>query len=495
MTVVGLWIIGVIWFLFRNDAFTTEKSDVKLLRKVKPRQTGVTKLVLFPNRDCQGNPLLEIIDEGLKTPYDLCKYDVKSAQLISDHNIRIVDVYRSCGSVDQHHYESSIYPLDGCVNIYHYPKLGSIKFSDSDLYETQISTKTLKDQATELDRSYSKPTKARIIFSCESSEYFGYQVWANYFGFLSSSQKSATWTRLLTATRTDDLTNHLPGLATFQAKRHMYSKRYSPINKADVIQKWYASSDAPQEEVILVIDPDNWLLKDVSPWTDRVKKGKALGEAAYYHGSKTAQKLWKELCEKNCERNIDLVGVPYVVHREDLREIAPLWKHYSLKIKESLEKDRPGKDEFDKKYKGLDVNWAAEMFGYNMASAHAGVVHEVIHRMQVRDVASTRSFEKLKDVAMIHMGRAWFPKDSPIAKRYAHTEGKSFSRYGQQVWCKCNYTASTIIPWPVPAGSDFQSTKTLEILHGAMERFGKVPDNYEYRRNRDLKHEYGWKMP
>ena len=51
-----------------------------------------------------------------------------------------------------------------------------------------------------------------------------------------------------------------------------------------MIEKWYASADKPQEEIILVIDPDNWLVKDVSPWVDKVSKGHALGEAAYYHG-------------------------------------------------------------------------------------------------------------------------------------------------------------------------------------------------------------------
>lgn len=59
---------------------------------------------------------------------------------------------------------------------------------------------------------------------------------------------------------------------------------------------------------------------------------KKVGQVAYYYGSRTAQKLWKELCEKNCDREMDLVGVPYIVHRDDLREIAPLWRYYVLKV-------------------------------------------------------------------------------------------------------------------------------------------------------------------
>jgi len=372
------------------------------------------------------------------------------------------------------------------VNVYNYPKVAGVRFTNSDLNNRQISDSVLEKQWLAQDHHPNLPPsgapKVRIVFSCESSEYFGYQVWANYYGYLSSGQQSASWTRLLTAQKRDDLADHLPGLATFQSRRHLYSRRYSPINKADVIQKWMASADRPKEEIILVIDPDNWLVKDVSKWVNQVSRYNALGEAAYYHGSKTAQKLWKELCLKNCNLNLDLVGVPYVVHRDDLEVIAPLWKMYSLKIKEALEHSNPDREEFDKKYKGLDVNWAAEMFGYNMAAAHAGVKHEVIRRMQVRDVDGERRKSALKDVAMIHMGRAWFPKDYAPAQQWAHTEGKSFRRYGTQVWCKCNHTASVIMPWPVPENADFQSTKTLEALHYSNERFGPVPINLEFRK-------------
>lgn len=129
-----------------------------------------------------------------------------------------------------------------------------------------------------------------------------------------------------------------------------------------------------------------------------------------------------------------------------------------------------------------------------MAAAHVGVKHEVVHKMQVRDVAGTRSFKELKDVAMIHMGRAWFPHSAPSAQIWAHTEGKSFKHFGQQVWCKCNFTASKIIPWPVPEGTDFQSTKTLELLHNSIERFGPIPDNQRFRKNIKLQTEYHWRL-
>ena len=85
-------------------------------------------------------------------------------------------------------------------------------------------------------------------------------------------------------------------------------------------------------------------------------------------------------------------------------------------------------------------------------------------------------------VPMLHMGRAWFPKSYPPSKRWAHTEGRSFSGYGQQVWCKCNFTASYIVPWPVPPDADWMSWVTLDTLHGALERFGPIPKNPRFRK-------------
>lgn len=398
----------------------------------------------------------------------------------------------------------SAFPLDGCVHLYDYPRPNTIKmYARAKLLEQkQISDESLlnlrrslvSDPVSELK---SKPAKYRVVFSCESSEYFGYQVWANRLAFAQSQKgQDATWTRLLTCHRPDDIAQD-PRFPTFTVPRSAYAPRYSPINKPDVITKWYASADAPKEEVIVVIDPDSWLLKSLwEKHVSRVREGYALGQAAYYTGSRTAQRLWKELCEENCDKDMDLVGVPYVVHRDDMAKIAPLWKYYVLKIKYRLESSYPGSKEFAERYRSLDVNWASEMYGYNMAAAHLGIKHEIVRDLQVRDVDGERTFEQCKDRVSIHMGRAWFPKGHPAAKQWIHTEGKSFSMFGDQVWCKCNYTASTVKPWPIPDGLDFVSYHTLRLLHESEEILGPIPENEEWRHKKgDLKHGYGWAHP
>ncbi|ETO36150.1 hypothetical protein RFI_00912, partial [Reticulomyxa filosa] len=318
------------------------------------------------------------------------------------------------------------------------------------------------------------------VYSGESSEYMGYQAQANYYGFLTSAQHpNARFQRLLTARTQDDLAEYIP---TFQAKRYPYSKRYGPVNKADSILKLFQSSaNQPSEQVIVIIDPDNWILKDISPWVKQVAPGHALGEAAWFYGSSAVTSLWKEVCLQNCDWPLDLVGVPYLVHREDLKKIAPWFRKYIMIMKEREETD----PSFAKKYEVLfhiQMGWGTEMFGYIFAAAHVGIKHEVVWGIQIRDVSPRPQTPKdEKAFAMIHMGRAWFPRDYEPGKQWWHTEGRAFRNFGAQVWCKCNWTASDIIPWPIPEGTDFQSRHTLYLLHESRMYFGEIPKKTKFR--------------
>ena len=211
-----------------------------------------------------------------------------------------------------------------------------------------------------------------------------------------------------------------------------------------------------------------------------------MGEAAWFHGSHLVTELWKEVCLKNCDWELDMVGVPYIVHKNDLAKIAPYFKLYINIMKEREEIDSG----FLNKYKGIQMGWGTEMFGYIFGAAHAGIKHEVVHGIQRRDVSSRPQTKKEElSIDMIHMGRAWWPKDYPLSSYYMHTEGKAWSRFGTQVWCKCNYTASDIIPWPMPEnGVDFQSYHTLYLLHYGREYFGPLPSS-KYRKPSKRYHE------
>ncbi len=246
------------------------------------------------------------------------------------------------------------------------------------------------------------------------------------------------------------------------------------------------SADRPKERVLILLDPDSWLIRDISKYADMVSPGIAVAQIAYYHGSNLARDLWSVLCEKNCEKHIDLVGVPCAISTIDMEKIVGLWQSYTLKIKDLLMTDEVFADEF----KALSIQWSAEMFGYCMATAHVGIKHFERDDMALRDTQVTDLEYYARTVSLIHVGRAWFPKGHPSVAKWAHTEGAMFAVLGDQVWCKCNYTASKIIPWPIPPGTDFVSTKTLTIIHNSTLRFGDIPINEEFRQTVNLSTTY-----
>ena len=398
----------------------------------------------------------------------------KSMQIIGPGEVKLYN--------QQGHYIATVVEMEGCMPIFPFPPIrkGILVHRATDPgKKCQIDPHVQKQFSTAKDLT--RP-HTRIVHSTESSDYFGYQTLSNAYAFLNSTQTEASWTRLLTCESPDDLSKSFP---TFTAPRSPYSKRYGPINKPDIIEKWFASEcDAPHpDDNIVVIDPDNFLMRDMKKWTDQISRKNALGQAAYYINNKKVQDMWSEVCEEGCDNTVDRVGVPYVLKASDLKEIVPLWRYYTFKVKELVQTDDDFKDRYER---NLNVMWAAEMFGYNYACAHLSIKTKVVHDMQARDVDPSIKLDTLDPPAMIHMGRAWFPKEHlAAAEPFRHTEGKDFingNSRAVQVFCKCNKTASTILPWPIPKeGLDWQSYHTLRIMHDGIKHFGGVPENELFR--------------
>jgi len=401
-------------------------------------------------------------------------------------------------------FQNGLTAEDGCVDMTN--NLGSLDWSgvpdENDIYVPQ---------------SY------RIMYSSESSNYFAYQVYANLLGFERSNQQQEPPTgyiRLLTSPSHDDLSSENGGVVpTFISPKHSLANRYGPFNKADAIHRYMQSPQRPSEEVMVVIDPDNWLTASVAPIASLVRPGQGIGAPAFFVGQPQVETLWRDcichldnragVCKglnpiaqlelkrlfngaenaevietrslldgRACDVDPDHVAVPYFVHNSDMQKIAPLWK---LIIAELLHVQ----PQTGKVLNRLQLNWCAEMYGYIFAAAALKIKHTITRGLQIRDVDKKISWEEWQrdPVLMIHMGRAWLPKE--YASPWAHTEGANLRPPGkEQVWCKCNATAGDVVPWPLPpksAGSvDFVSNITLTYIHDAYAKFGKPPKN-KYR--------------
>lgn len=450
--------------------FPVEK---KLATKELPKESSINATVtFFADKQCKGEAV-HLYSASVATDiYTMCGKEsatFSSGKKLYDGGSILVtgsgdlDVYQTCNGED---YWASVLPIDGCVNLWVWPPMRAFKFTPDSL-STHL--------ATPQDDDVNGKGKYVIAYSCESSKYFGYQAQSAQLGFERSKQAPGSrMIRLLTCSEPDDL-NYIP---TWNAKKHVYVKRYGPLNKPDVITKWFASPAAPKEDIVVVVDPDNWLIKSVEPWVNKVSKGHALSQAAFFMGATTlVTAMYKEFCTINCDWALAMAAVPYIMHRDDLAVVAPLWKKYTLLIKEKIEVDKA----FEQRYSGVQIAWCAEMFAFIMGVAEAGVHMELVHDLQIRDVAGGIFDQKESSVyPMIHMGRAWFPNDYEPGKRWEHTEGRDFRHHGRQVWCKCNDTGSDIIPWPLPQHIDLVSEVTLTLLHDSREKYGELPIN-KYR--------------
>lgn len=324
-----------------------------------------------------------------------------------------------------------------------------------------------------------------VVYSCESSTYFAYQAYANYYGFLHSNQQTDPkpgYTRLLTSTEEDDLSVANGGkIPTFTSKREPFSRRYSPYNKPTALTAFMEGPASPTEEVIVVIDPDNWLVQNIGPIAAKVKEGQAVATAAFYDGNPLVTDLYqKHICKKACDFIPDTVAVPYFVHREDAKKIAPLWKELTKQVFELFQDPKHAAT-----YQSLQPGWCAEMYGYVFAAAELRIKHTILPNLQHRDVDGKISWDEAmsRRIRMIHMGRAWFKAEwaKEHAARWIHRPAWEYSPQGmEQVWCKCNATAADERPWPLPPDVDFTSNVTLTLLHHSLLEYGNAPHN-KYR--------------
>eukprot|EP00658_Telonema_sp_P-2_P022971 TRINITY_DN19202_c0_g1_i4.p1 TRINITY_DN19202_c0_g1~~TRINITY_DN19202_c0_g1_i4.p1 ORF type:complete len:604 (+),score=114.20 TRINITY_DN19202_c0_g1_i4:179-1990(+) len=513
--------------LSNKSPIWSEQHELRLAMEARKKSNGV---VLYSEAGCFGEKIVVSSmsnEPNCKSCWDACGKTYPSG---TDANLHIRSVqlagsdlwgrrfYRSC--VGTYHYdqpeEVKLMP-SGTPGCYHFDKsaaLASVVWHDAPDHSRIF-----------LPQSY------RVLYSAESATYFGYQAYAHLLGFKRSQQQTSPatgYTRLLTASEPDDLSTEKGGvIPTFTAARHpRFSFAYGPFNKPDVVDK-FMQSGAATENVMVLTDPDNFLVQSVANVASEVHPGHGAGAGAFFLGNPQVLRLWREcICSlshrrgacaglppvrqdeiekefpdepqvahhwvrgrlepqvwaagklldgQQCDVHPDHVAVPYFVHREDLTAMAPVWKYITVQILQIRHK-------VDPLLRGLQLSWCAEMYGYIFAAAALGVKHKVWTGLQLRDVEAKISWEQGRDqdIKMIHMGRAWFPQAYAhrVTPQWIHTEGRDLRPPGtEQVWCKCNWTAADQVPWPLPAGIDFVSNVTLTLIHDSYQQFGRPPTN------------------
>jgi hypothetical protein len=149
---------------------------------------------------------------------------------------------------------------------------------------------------------------------------------------------------------------------------------YAPYNKPSALLAWLRTTP-PADDTVLLLDPDCIF---VAPLTNEAVRGEPIAQPlSYMHPDPT-------VLARHCRRRslVCGVGVPIVIHRDDLAALAAPW----------LEKTESIRD--DPRSRAL-VGWVAEMWGYVFAAAELGLRH----RMRALARFST---EDQVDLPLIH---------------------------------------------------------------------------------------------
>lgn len=219
-------------------------------------------------------------------------------------------------------------------------------------------------------------SNVHVVFSTECNDYFDWQSAT----LLDSAKRvgvDAPITRLMAC---DD--PNPPGMDivkdTFVHKNWARNAKnndfYPPHNKPKSLELWLeqTSTDA---EYILVLDTDMVFANNFSLDMFDVGKGKAASARhEYLFGlRKSVHMNIKQILQH--PDDAEMVGGYYLMHKDDLRKVAPLWYNYSAIIR-AEPGNWPVEGSSDKTH-AKDPPWISEMYGYSFACAELGIHHDV----------------------------------------------------------------------------------------------------------------------
>ena len=170
---------------------------------------------------------------------------------------------------------------------------------------------------------------------------------------------------------------------------------YPPYNRPIAVKEYFEDV-YPPEEFMVVIDPDVIIRKPLDDLP--VAQGHPVAQRYdYLHNNDAINKLAKRFNMK--AEDLQPIGMPYIIHRDDLKRLAPLWLEYTEKIRNDPEA---------KEWSG----WIAEMHSYTLAAAALGLKHTIRD-----DLADRTPYETVKDPYVLHYDLRHDCKDFTWDKR------------------------------------------------------------------------------
>ncbi|CAL8472254.1 g11796 [Coccomyxa elongata] len=235
-----------------------------------------------------------------------------------------------------------------------------------------------------------QPANIHTVVPVECTHgYFEWQVIGLAYSFKRAGQPGPL-TRLMSCSE-EQLKDYkwLDLMPTYVAPNMAHDKVhddwYQPYNKPTAIDYWLRDMK-PMEEFIMVIDADSILRMPFYPERFNVTRGWAYSPyfmellegvqnaLALRHVPDVAPR--QDWFAGNEGRRADKVGPPYLMHREDMERVAPLWYNFTYAVRNdplawNLTGDTSIKEPGGK-------TWISEMYGYSFAAAAANVWHRQV---------------------------------------------------------------------------------------------------------------------
>jgi hypothetical protein len=195
------------------------------------------------------------------------------------------------------------------------------------------------------------------VFSVDGSHYLRWQAELLAYSHRSAGQPGPL-TRLWSG---DGRPTSFMG-STFRAapySPHPVSRDdYAPYNKPSALLAWLRNAP-PVDDTVLLLDPD---CAFVAPLAIDASRDEPLAQPLSYMQADALAAVAARHCRRRAL--VRGVGIPIVIHRDDLSALAAPW----------LEKTEAIRD--DRRSRRL-VGWVAEMWGYAFAAAELGLRHRL----------------------------------------------------------------------------------------------------------------------
>ncbi|QDZ17981.1 peptidyl serine alpha-galactosyltransferase [Chloropicon primus] len=219
-----------------------------------------------------------------------------------------------------------------------------------------------------------------IIFSTECTPYFDYQSLGLLHSYAKVNQTGKI-TRLMACNdenyRGKHLTDRFSNADTFVHRNYAVhpdtGDAYPAYNKPYSVLSWLKEAE-PEEDFIVFLDADMVITQKISVEAIGAELGRpASALYGYLKGVDPDSYMEVKASVPNVEK-ADKVGGFMVMHKEDMKRLAPWWLHYTEEVRNNPKNWANTGDVFNKNGE-LGPPWISEMYGYIFGCAHVNLKH------------------------------------------------------------------------------------------------------------------------